>query len=471
MTRLPLGVNDQGVEWGNKEIPSATAIYSKGRDFALGLGGRPSLGKLHLVDRASLLSQATINAPFSQAPSFATKFAPHPLDMGWTAMSLFSGCGGLDLGFHQEGIRTDRAFEIDQTALRNYDCNLLAVGCQADLSCVFPADMPIDVLLAGAPCQGFSTVGRRDLLDPRNLLLMRAAEIALTMRPKVVILENVPAALSGAHRTHWEGVEDRMRLGGYNVRRVLLRGEDVGIAQRRRRLFLVCWLGSDCIRVDIPPTRALVLAEALAGLPIANDEDRFLPESSSHFKIAQRIGPGQKLSNVRLSEKSIATWLIPEVFGPTSGFERKVLTAVTKLRRRQRIREFGDGDPVSEDRIATEMECDVSSSVARLIEGGYLRIVGDKIDLRHTYNGKYRRLDWNSVSPTVDTHFGNPALFLHPDQHRGVTPIEAARIQGFPDHFQFLGSRQQKFKMIGNAVPPPMAASLAAFIRDAILKA
>lgn len=464
-------MNNQGVEWGNKGIPSATAFLSKGDDVALGLGCRPSIEFLHLVDPPiPSPSIASSHLP-ARAPLFATRPAPNPLGGGWSATSLFSGCGGLDLGFHQEGIRTDQAFEIDPSAIRNYNANLLAVGRQVDLSRFSPPDRSVDVLLAGAPCQGFSTVGRRDVHDPRNLLLMRVAEISLALLPKVVILENVPAALSGAHRAHWEAVEDRMRNGGYNVRRLLLRGEDVGIAQRRRRLFLICWMGSDCIRVDVPAASPLVLAEALAGMSSASEDDLALAADCTHFKVAQKIGPGQKLSNVRLSDNSVATWSIPEVFGSTSQFEREVLTAIARLRRRQRIRDFGDGDPVSKDRIETEMKCDVSKTLARLIDAGFLRMVDDKIDLRHTYNGKYRRLDWASVSPTVDTHFGNPALFLHPDQHRGVTPNEAARIQGFPDHFQFSGSRQQKFKMIGNAVPPPMAAQLAKFVREGILKA
>jgi DNA (cytosine-5)-methyltransferase 1 len=71
----------------------------------------------------------------------------------------------------------------------------------------------------------------------------------------------------------------------------------------------------------------------------------------------------------------------------------------------------------------------------------------------------------------VDTKFGRADLFLHPSEHRGMSPREAARLQGFPDHFEFLGTRQDKFVQIGNAVPPPMASALCEFIREAILKA
>jgi DNA (cytosine-5)-methyltransferase 1 len=70
------------------------------------------------------------------------------------------------------------------------------------------------------------------------------------------------------------------------------------------------------------------------------------------------------------------------------------------------------------------------------------------------------------LAPTVDTRFGQPRFFLHPEHHRGFSVREAARIQGFPDDFEFEGSVQSQFRMVGNAVPPPLAASVARSIRD-----
>ena len=106
----------------------------------------------------------------------------------------------------------------------------------------------------------------------------------------------------------------------------------------------------------------------------------------------------------------------------------------------------------------------------RLIEANYLRSIDGRVELRHTYNGKYRRLSWEEASPTVDTHFGRPSLFLHPDQDRGLSVREAARIQGFADAYRLPVRRAEAFEIIGNAVPPPMAGRLAAFIREALLK-
>ena len=88
------------------------------------------------------------------------------------------------------------------------------------------------------------------------------------------------------------------------------------------------------------------------------------------------------------------------------------------------------------------------------------------MDLSHTFNGKYRRLSWDHPAPTVDTRFGDPKYYLHPEEQRGLSVREAARIQGFPDDFVFAGSKAAQFRMVGNAVPPPLAKQLAEAIRE-----
>lgn len=387
-------------------------------------------------------------------------------------MSIFSGCGGLDFGFLQQGVFSGAAYDIDRKALKTYVHNLPDVAVFRDLAPNSPLHGTGSILLAGAPCQGFSTVGKRQVLDPRNALLMRVADIALENASRVVIVENVPAAISGSHRHLWEALEDRLRFAGYNVRRLLLDGLGCGLGQRRTRLFLLCWRGSDCIRIDIRGYPSLTVRDALYGIEDVDDAEGSWPKPHGRdWLIARRIPPGHKLSNVRFSQHTLAAWDIPEVYGATSRDERAVLRSVARLRRRERVRPYGDGDPVSEDRLTTDVGRPVGPLVERLVRAGYLRRAKDGVELRQTFNGRYRRLRWNSPSPTVDTKFGRIDLFLHPDENRAMTPREAARLQGFPDDFMFLGTRKDKFVQIGNAVPPPMASTLAEFIREAILKA
>lgn len=408
-----------------------------------------------------------------QAPPFSSLSIPSPWSSGWQALSIFSGCGGLDLGFLQEGVFSRWAYDVDRRALGTYVANLPGIAVQADLSRVTPVESRGRILLAGAPCQGFSTVGKRQIEDPRNALLMRVADVAFESKCQVVVVENVPAAVSGLHRRLWEALEDRLRFGGYNVRRVFLEGLSCGLGQRRKRLFLVCWRGSDCINLEISKRSSLTVRQALQGMNCDADDDVEWPKRGSrHWQIARHIHPGHKLSNVRLSSRSVASWDIPSVFGATSKGERELLVSVAKLRRRNRVRPNGDGDPVSISRLTIELGRAVKKQVKRLIKCGYLRSVGtDCVELRQTYNGRFRRLDWDAPSPTVDTKFGRIDLFLHPEENRSMTPREAARIQGFPDTFSFVGTRSDKFRQIGNAVPPPMASVLAEYIREAILKA
>ncbi len=388
----------------------------------------------------------------------------------WEVTSLFSGCGGLDLGFEASGFRTSRAYDLDAFAVKTFNRNLRGRAMRADLSIERPPLGSPDILLAGSPCQGFSTAGRRDPHDPRNQLVMTAARAAVEAQPRVFVIENVPAALSGAQGLIWRDAENMLRWHGFQVRRLMVNGEESGVAQRRRRLFMLCWRGSDCIRVNPEAVPGVLLEEALLHVNEAADHDPVTLEVGSRERsIAERIPPGSKLCNVRISDRAVPTWAIPEVYGETTQRQRHVLESIVRLRRRARRRSFGDADPVLPETLACHIGESVDADLRTLVEIGYLRRIGNYIDITHTYNGKFRRLAWKDVSPTVDTHFGQASLFLHPAEHRALSAREAARIQGFRDDFVIDGTRTQKFRMLGNAVPPPMAARIARFIREALL--
>jgi DNA (cytosine-5)-methyltransferase 1 len=212
------------------------------------------------------------------------------------------------------------------------------------------------------------------------------------------------------------------------------------------------------------------LREALSGLNGAKNHDPVMLNDSTRLgMIARRILPGQKLCNVRGGEKSIHTWEIPEVFGNTTLLERTLLTEILRLRRRHRKRKNGDADPISPALLRLGGRLVTQRMISSLVSKGYLRRTGALLDLTHTFNGKYRRLDIEEPSFTVDTRFGDPRYFLHPQEHRGLTVREAARIQGFPDEFVFSGKARTDFRLIGNAVPPPMGYLLADLIKKHLL--
>lgn len=387
-----------------------------------------------------------------------------------TFISLFSGCGGLDAGFIQSGFRCMRAFDIDEHAIEVHRLNLGRSGHVLDLTKASAEDLAAgtrpDVVIAGSPCQGFSTAGKRDLNDPRNSLLLHGGRLAVALRPKVFLAENVAGALAGAHRTYWDQLEGMLRHAGYRSTTLRLNAEELGLAQKRSRVILLAWEGHGEPNWKPPSLPSTNLQHALKdvdGLP-QHDEDHLQP-GSKNFLIANRIKRGQKLSNVRGGEAAVHTWDIPEVFGRTNRSERAALEATMRLRRRDRIRDFGDADPISVNTLKREVGVEAAALVKSLIAKGYIRRVDGGIDLVHTFNGKYKRLDWCNASLTVDTKFGDPRYFLHPSENRGFTVREAARIQGFSDNFLFPGRQKDSFRVIGNAVPPPMGVFLAKTVK------
>ena len=390
-----------------------------------------------------------------------------------TFASLFCGCGGFDLGFTQAGFRCIAAFDNDALAVEVHLRNLKSPAMVTDLS---NGSMPLstlsglDVLLAGPPCQGFSTAGKRDFHDPRNSLLITAGHIALKVRPRVFIAENVTGVTSGPHRQYWDSLQQMLRDAGYQTANLLCEAVKMGVPQIRKRRILIAWSIAKDIDIKIPEVNGGVLRSALENIINAQNHNlKLLPLNSDAARIAKRIKPGQKLSDVREGDKAVHTWDIPEVFGETTEAEKTLLKTILRMRRRLRIRDTGDGDPVRADVLSREFGRTAIKLLTSLEKKGYVRRFGSTYDLARTFNGKYRRLKFDEPSLTVDTRFGEPRYFLHPTELRGFTVREAARIQGFPDTFIFHGPEKAQYRLVGNAVPPTLALQLARFIKYALL--
>jgi DNA (cytosine-5)-methyltransferase 1 len=379
----------------------------------------------------------------------------------------------MDLGFQQAGMINLGAYDHDAGALAIHRQNLSGPTYECDLSGhLLPNETgnTPDVVLSGSPCQGFSTIGKRVLEDQRNSLLLSAGHIAVKLRPRIFVAENVPAVSFGSHAKYWNQLNSTLTAAGYSCRTLCLTAQEFGVAQTRRRLFLVASLGRE-VPIMNPSKKTASVARALAGLGehSFNHQPEVLDENSDDYRIASHIKAGQKLCDVRISPRSVHTWHIPKVFGRTTKLERAILVLIARLRRRERIRSFGDADPVTISRVKCELGFDPSIQIDSLVRKGFLRLRPEGIDLRHTFNGKFRRLDPNGLSPTVDTAFGEARNFLHPTENRGLTVREAARIQGFPDSFQFFGTRAQQYRFVGNAVCPPVAYALATHLTKFIL--
>jgi DNA (cytosine-5)-methyltransferase 1 len=386
-------------------------------------------------------------------------------------ISLFSGCGGFDKGFVDNGFKCLAAYDIDPVAVKVYNRNIGNHAKEWDLS---KASLPdtfardVDIVLAGSPCQGFSTIGKRRIEDPRNSLLLVGGKITVQLGAKYFIAENVMGSVSGALKSYWWDLENYLNEHGYKTRFYKIDIMKIGLPQLRKRIIMIATKGEEVIDLEHPNFAMIPLKKVLANVEsLPNHDIEFLREDTVDYKIANRILPGQKLSNVRGGERAVHTWDIPEVYGPVEDEDKALLLEIMSLRRKDRKRSFGDADPVEISKIESLLASDVSRRIDNLINRGYLKKCDYKsVDLVHTFNGKYRRLCYTRASPTVDTRFGNPKYFLHPEQNRAITAREAARIQGFPDDFIFTGNRTQQFRMIGNAVPPLLSNWLAKELKN-----
>ena len=333
-------------------------------------------------------------------------------------ISLFSGCGGFDIGFIEAGFKCLSAFDNDKIAIEAYSNYIDSDIKECDLSEYISIDQfkNVDVVIAGPPCQGFSTAGKRRYNDPRNHLLIRAVEISLSINPKVIILENVNGVVAGKHKRYWDKAQ-KMLQKNYQVEEFLFNTKDFGLAQIRKRRLLIAWKINKRPEFLFPNKAPLTLKHALSKMDdsLPNHKPEFLAIDSSLYLIAKKIEPGQKLSNVRGGKRSIHTWDIPEVYGHVTSKEKRVLEALLKLRRRKRVRKHGDADPVAIKVITDALNEQVEKSLKSLIKKKYVRKIGNKYDLTNTFNGKFKRLCWDDPAPTVITRFGSPRYFLHPD--------------------------------------------------------
>jgi DNA (cytosine-5)-methyltransferase 1 len=387
-----------------------------------------------------------------------------------TFATLFCGCGGFDLGFHDVGFRCIGAFDNDPAAVDVYNENQRGRAALYDLS-AGALSLPVkpDIVLAGPPCQGFSTLGKRRFTDPRNSLFVTAAKLAVGLGPRVIAIENVTGILSGRFASHFASAQQVLKDGGYETRVFKIGAKDVGLPQIRRRVVLVAAKETlDSVKLPIAQN-ARSMGDVLTNCSGTNHEPIPLKKNSDEMRIARSIGQNQKLCNVRGGERAVPTWEIPEVFGEVSKREVQLLELIRQLRRQIRRRPNGDADPVSAPDICEHVQWSPHAALAKLERKGYLRRIEGRYDFTHAFNGKYRRLSFVHDSPAVDTRFGQPRYFIHPEENRGMSVREAARIQGFPDTFHFSGSREEQYRLVGNAVPPPIGYWLAEQIKEKLL--
>lgn len=365
------------------------------------------------------------------------------------SISLFSGAFGLDLGLELAGFHTVSVVEKDRDAAKTIALNrphLHESAVPRQIEKVTTQDLleeggrvlglgralqpgEVDLVAGGAPCQPFSTAGKRaSVLDPRGSLFMDFIRVVREAQPRFFVMENVKGLLSAAikHRpieqreAGYPPLEPDEQPGaalkvvlaemhglGYNVVYNLLEAADYGVPQNRERVVFIGCRDGDSITFplathskygkSLPKWRTL--RDALMGLVDQNLE--FTPYSESRLKYLRMLKEGQNWK------------YLPE-------------------------------------------------KVKKEAMGGAYESSGGKV-------GFYRRLSWDKPSPTVTTSPQQKATDMcHPVELRPLSVREYARIQTFPDDWIFSGSISSKYRQIGNAVPVLLAKEIGNYLYDLI---
>lgn len=327
-----------------------------------------------------------------------------------TAMGLFAGCGGLDLGFINAGFDILYSNDIDKSIEATYKKNIGPIEIK-DITQVDKSRLPrTDIILAGIPCQPFSTAGNRGSVnDLRGNLFKEVMEIVKLKQPKIVLFENVRGFLSAKDNlgnTMPERMKKELNKLGYNFYHQLINASDYGVPQNRHRVFI---------------------------LGIRKDLDK-------GFRF-----PSPKKGKEKLKIKYI----------------------IGKPTPKRETHEVWDLSPQSKKMIHFIPEGGSWKNVPYSELPERLKKIRIEIKKYRSPNF-YRRFSREEIMGTV-TSAATPenSGILHPLENRRYSVREIARFQSFPDSFKFIGaSTSQKYKMIGNAVP----VLLGKIIADAIFE-
>mgnify|MGYP001199017303 FL=1 len=330
-------------------------------------------------------------------------------------LDLFCGCGGMSLGFEEAGFEVLLAVDTWSDAIETYNHNHPSpVGEVSDIRNLDDARIdsllssgPIAGVIGGPPCQGFSTVGTRDVEDERNHLYMEYFRVVKRIRPQFFVIENVQGMLTLAGGAFRDDVVKRFSELGYSVSHSLLNARDFGIPQHRKRVFFVGVLEGEFefpSGSDIP---GVTTHEALSDLPRLDVE---------HEGVHEFDYPGP----------------------PATDYQRYIR---------------GSAESITQHLITMHTE-QTKSIIAMIPDGGKIRDLPREYWEVRKYNKAFQRMASEGVSITVDTGHRN---FFHYDQNRIPTVRENARLQSFKDDWVPLGSKTSQYKQIGNAVPPLLA--------------
>lgn len=363
-------------------------------------------------------------------------------------VDLFAGAGGLTLGFEEVGFHPLAANDFDAAAAATFRANfpdtpflcgpIEEVTGEQLLGSSGLRRGELDALLGGPPCQAFSVYNhQRGFHDERSGLFREYLRIVNDLMPKVVVMENVVGMTSLDGGRAIDEMHKQLGKLGYAVEHRILRAEEYGVPQERRRIFFI---GS---RVG-----PIVWPEQSHG----SGADLLSAHLPPFVTVWDGIGDLPKL----------------EMGGGTDNPVRYTRRAKAEYQVRMR-----DGSDAVTNHFAPRLMEVNAERMKHIPPGGSWRDLpvnllpsGMRRARRSDHTKRYGRLERNGLFSTIltkaDLHWG---AYIHPEQDRTLTVRECARAQSFPDRFRFLGSRGEQYRQVGNAVPPLLARAVAWSVR------
>lgn len=377
----------------------------------------------------------------NRSSSHFSHFSHRPI-----AIDLFAGAGGLSLGFEQAGFDVPVAVELDpvHAAVHQFNfprcklmpCSVAAVsGKEIRVAAGLSDQQPVAVVIGGAPCQGFSVMGRRSPTDPRNALVKEFIRIVAELQPSYFVFENVKGLTIGHHRPVLDAIITQVEAIGYRLIDPwrVLNACDYGVPQSRERLFLI---GAKK-RLPLPAyplnqAEQITCAEALSDLPDAEQFDELVDIDIAQALLAE--SPSAYASLLRcLSDEG---WH----YGYRRSWDANLLTNSirTNHSRRSRTR-FANTPPGTREPISH-----------------FYRLAADGLSTTLRAGTDSARGSFTSPRP------------IHYRYARCITVREMARLHGFPDWFRFHSTKWHGARQIGNSVPPPLGRAIASEILKAL---
>lgn len=329
------------------------------------------------------------------------------------AVSLFSGAGGMDVGFKQAGFTVVAANEMDTYACQTFKANhagtVLYEGDIARHMDALGSLTDIDLVFGGPPCQGFSVAGKMDAADPRSQLIFSFAEVVERIRPRAFVMENVKALGSlEKFALLRRQLMARFVKAGYAVQLVILNAKDFGIPQSRERVFFIGFR-----QITNPVTLA------------SFRKHHVIPPTLR--EVITPLGKAGTISNRKICKAKITLAAKPVLRqSPYAGMLFN-----------------GQGRPLNPDGWASTLPASMGGNRTPIIDEAHLFH-----DAKPWVEEYHRHLMKGGKPYPTDTA---------PASLRRLTVDETALLQGFPTEYRFMGTQSKVFSQIGNAVPCKLA--------------